>query len=98
MAILRLTIYGGMVSWGVFKAGTEGYLSLSEMTILGFWKMIGDCTYAFCGVVLAFLDSTLSTLIRDKPAADAAQEVKDTKAADAKIALAKSDPSATKTP
>lgn len=62
IAVLRCCIYGIIVSWGVIKAGTEGYSSLSEMSSMQFDKMIGDAGVAFLGVILAFLDSTLTTL------------------------------------
>ena len=62
IAVLRCCIYGIIVAWGVIKAGTEGYASLADMTPMQFDKMMGDATVAFLGVILAFLDSTLSTL------------------------------------
>jgi hypothetical protein len=65
MAIARCCIYGIIVAWGVIKAGTEGYASLADMTSMQFGKMMGDSMVAFLGVVLAFLDSTLSKLSAD---------------------------------
>ena len=62
IAIIRCCIYGIIVAWGCLKAGTEGYGSLSEMTSMQFGKMLGDASVAFLGVILAFLDSTLTTM------------------------------------
>jgi hypothetical protein len=75
LAIIRLVIYGSMVAWGVIKAGTEGYNSFSDMPPQARDKMIGDALFAAGGVVLAFLDSTISRLTQGKQ--DAEQVAKD---------------------
>lgn len=76
LAILRCFIYGGMVAWGVYKAGVEGYTTLKDIPDLSWWKLIGDCLMAFAGVILAFLDSTIARLNEGKPDAEVAQAVK----------------------
>jgi hypothetical protein len=59
---IRCTIYGAIVGWGVWKAGTSGYDSISQMTPLQLGDLIGDALVAFGGVLLAFLDNSLQAL------------------------------------
>lgn len=62
LSIVRCLIYGGIVAWGVFKAGTQGYNHLSDMSRLQQIWLFGDMSVAFGGVVLAFLDTSLQKL------------------------------------
>lgn len=63
LSIIRCIIYATIVSWGMFTAGTEGYDTLSDMTDLQKLKLIGNMVFAgFAGVVLAFLDQTLTQI------------------------------------
>lgn len=62
LSIVRCCIYGGVVSWGVFKAGTNGFDGLNYMTPLQKIDLSGDMAAAFGGVLLAFLDNTLSAM------------------------------------
>lgn len=62
LAVARCLIYGTIVVWGVLKAGTEGYDHLGDIPPIAKLKLLGDSWQAFAGVLLAFLDSTLSVL------------------------------------
>lgn len=62
LSILRCLIYAGIVAWGVFKAGTNGFDGLDQMTPLQKIDLSGDMAAAFFGVVLAFLDNSISAL------------------------------------
>jgi hypothetical protein len=46
----------------VFKAGTNGFDGLNEMSPLQKIDLTGDMAVAFGGVLLAFLDSSISKL------------------------------------
>lgn len=62
LSIIRCVMYGGVVSWGVFKAGTNGFDGLDQMTPLQKIDLSGDICAAFGGVLLAFLDNSISRL------------------------------------
>lgn len=62
LSILRCFIYGGIVAWGVFKAGTNGFDGLNDMTPLQKIDLAGDMATAFGGVLLAFLDNSIASL------------------------------------
>lgn len=62
LSIIRCCLYGGLVSWGVFKAGTNGFDGLNQMTPLQKIDLAGDMTAAFGGVLLAFLDNSIAKL------------------------------------
>jgi TRAP-type C4-dicarboxylate transport system permease small subunit len=63
IAIIRVFLYGGYVAWGMWKAGTNGYKEIGEMSPLQFWDLIGDMVFVgMGGVLLAFLDNTLQQL------------------------------------
>jgi hypothetical protein len=62
LSIVRCLIYGGVVSWGVFKAGTNGFDGLNDMTPLQKIDLAGDMAAAFGGVLLAFLDTSIQKL------------------------------------
>lgn len=68
LSTVRCLLYGAIVAWGMFVSGTEGFTSLSEMSGLQLIKLLGNMLFAgFGGVVLAFLDQTLSRLQSQKP-------------------------------
>lgn len=60
LATFRCALYAGIVGWGVFKAGVNGFDSVSAMTPLQFWELMGDVAQAMFGVWLAFIDNTIS--------------------------------------
>jgi hypothetical protein len=62
LSIIRCVLYGGVVSWGVFKAGTNGFDGLDQMTPLQKVDLTGDMAAAFGGVLLAFLDNSISRI------------------------------------
>lgn len=62
LSIIRCAIYGGIVSWGVFKAGTNGFDGLDQMTPLQKIDLGGDMLAAFGGVLLAFLDNSITRI------------------------------------
>lgn len=63
VAIIRCALYGFYVAWGMWKAGTNGFKTIGEMTPLQFWDLLGDMVFVgMGGVFLAFLDTTLSAL------------------------------------
>lgn len=62
LAVIRCCIYGLGVAWGVWKAGTNGFDALSDMTSMQRTDLFGDMAMAFGGVLLAFLDSTIQIL------------------------------------
>lgn len=76
MAAIRVLIYGCIVAWGVFKAGVEGFYNWHDLTDMTKFKLYGDMSVAFGGVLLAFLDSSIARLIQGKPDAEAAVVVK----------------------
>lgn len=70
VSLVRCVIYSGIVMWGMFKAGTQGYDSLSDMSSMQLLYLFGDMLFSgFCGVLLAFIDNTLSGLGRRLPPA-----------------------------
>ena len=67
LSIIRCMIFGGIVAWGMFHSGVEGFDSLSDMTPLQLTKLFGNMFFTgFCGVLVAFLDQSLQQL-SDKP-------------------------------
>lgn len=62
LSIIRCVLYGGVVSWGVFKAGTNGFDGIDQMTPLQKIDLSGDMCAAFGGVLLAFLDNSITRL------------------------------------
>ena len=60
LATLRCFVYATMVGWNSFQAGVEGYAKFSEMTPMQHWKLLGSISVAMLGVLLAFLDQTMS--------------------------------------
>lgn len=60
LATLRCSMYALIVAWGMWKAGTNGFSSLSEMTSMQFWQLLGDVLMSIVGVWLAFVDQTLT--------------------------------------
>ena len=62
LSILRCLLYGGIVAWGVFKAGTQGYDHWGDMSVFQRVWLFGDMFTAFGGVVLAFLDNSIQKL------------------------------------
>lgn len=66
LATFRCALYSILVGWGAFEAGVEGYNALSEMTSLQKIKLAGGIMAAIIGVVLAFLDNTLTKVQPEK--------------------------------
>ncbi len=64
LSILRCCLYGGIVAWGVWKSGTEGFDHFSDMTGMQKIDMFGDMAVGFGGVILAFLDTSIQNLSR----------------------------------
>ncbi len=67
LAIVRCVIYGCIIGWGVFKAGTEGFERWSDMTNMQHIKLLGDMGMGFGGVLLAFLDQSIQKLSDGSP-------------------------------
>lgn len=64
---MRCLLYGLIVSWGMFNSATDGFDSLKYFTTLQLVKLFGNIVFAgFGGVILAFLDQTLSSLTPNK--------------------------------
>lgn len=66
ISILRCVLYGGIVAWGVFKAGVNGFDGLDQMTPLQKIGLTGDMAVAFGGVLLAFLDNSITRFTTGK--------------------------------
>ena len=60
LATIRCSLYAALVGWTAFLVGTEGYDSLSDMTVMQSIKLFGGIAAAMGGVWLAFLDQSLS--------------------------------------
>ncbi len=69
MAWLRVFLYGSITAWATFANGTEGFEALSQLTPMAKIKLFGGCAVAFAGVIVAFLDNTMSRL-RGGPGTD----------------------------
>lgn len=72
VSIIRCLIYATMVTWAVFKAGTQGYDHWSDLSSMQKVWLCGDMWVAFAGVVVAFLDNSLQRL---QPAASGSTAV-----------------------
>lgn len=70
LSTLRSFLYMGIVGWGAFMAGTEGYDTLSGMTWLQLIKLFGGVSATMLGVLLAFLDQTITKISGQKPTTD----------------------------
>lgn len=68
LSAFRCLLYAAIVMWGVFKAGTQGYDHMSDMSSLQKIWLYGDMFVAGGGVVLAFLDTSITKLGGTPPA------------------------------
>lgn len=65
LSTIRCAIYALIVGWGVFKAGTNGFDSLANMTKLQVLDLAGDSVIAMLTVWIAFLDNTIQKVQSD---------------------------------
>lgn len=67
LSLFRCVLYGTIVAWGMFQTGTEGFEHFSDMTGFQQCKLFGNMIFTgFGGVMLAFLDQTISSILKIK--------------------------------
>jgi hypothetical protein len=62
LSTLRVILYGMIVMWGTFLSGVEGFDDLTDLSRLQLIKLCGGVVVSFIGVLLAFLDQTLTKI------------------------------------